>query len=188
VAVVLVGVLAGCGAGEPTTGRGDTPAAQSSTAAATTSVPAGVRRAATVYAAAIRHHLTTVTEPIPPVVYVLAQAVPDAANSMRRFDDEDGVAIDPQTRQLLITELADLAAVSFITSKRTVLDAEQRCPAVTNHGVVLTLAPVPPSGDRVELGLADFRACLNARWQTYVLARTTTGWTVQGTTGPVVIS
>ena len=59
---------------------------------------------------------------------------------------------------------------------------------MTGGGVVLTLAPVPADGDRLEIGVGDFRACLDGRWQTYVVVHDATGWTVQGTTGPVSIS
>jgi hypothetical protein len=185
VATAVVTVVAGCAAVEPTAGPGQTPVADSATATPATT---GSHRTAAVYAAAIRYHLTTVTEPMPPVVYVLARAIPGAANAMRTVDDESGEAIDQQVQDQLVRELADLAVVTFVASTRTVVAADRSCPKVNDHGAMLTLAPVPLSGDRVELGLADFRGCLNGRWQTYVLARTTTGWTVQGTTGSVSIS
>jgi hypothetical protein len=69
-----------------------------------------------------------------------------------------------------------------------VLTSDRGCPTVNDHGALVTLAPMPASGDRLELGLAEFRSCLNARWQTYVLHRTAASWAVQGIVGPVVIA
>jgi hypothetical protein len=189
VAAVAVSGIFGCGTEPPAPGTAGEPAAgSSSTGTAESAVGTGVAREVAVYAAAIRHHLSSVAEPMPAVVYVLDRAVPDAANPMRRMDDEDGVAIGQQTRDQLSAQLAGLARVSFIASWRSVLTTVQICPTVDQNGVVLTLAPVPAGVDRVELGLVDFRTCLNARWQTYVLVSTPGGWVVTGTTGPMAIS
>lgn len=184
-AVVLV-ILGGCGAGAGTSGSDGMPPGGSG---AVVSSVAADRRVALVYAAVIRHHLTVAAASVPRVVYVLDRAVPDAADTARRVDDEGGVAIDDRVQEQVAAELAGLDAIRFVASARAVLTADQDCPAITEQAMVLVLAPVPASGDRVKLGLAEHsNACLSGQWQTYVLVRTDAGWSVEGTTGPLVIS
>ncbi|HEY0641210.1 MAG TPA: hypothetical protein VGD67_26560 [Pseudonocardiaceae bacterium] len=185
-AAVLV-VLLSCGAGAGTSGPGGMPPGDSGAVA---SDVAADGRVALVYAAVIRHHLTTaLAATVPQVVYVLDRAVPDAADAMRPLDDERGVAIEDRVQQQVAAELAGPVAIRFVASTQAVLTVDQGCSTITEHVVVLILAPVPTSGDRVELGLAELsNACLSGRWQTYVLVRTDAGWSVEGTTGPLVIS
>lgn len=85
-------------------------------------------------------------------------------------------------------ELADLGTISFVPTAQAVISLHGGCPAVNGGGLVLTLAPVPAAGDRLEIGLGDFRACQGAWWQTYVVVRQAGGWTVQGITGPVSVA
>lgn len=188
-AVVLAG---GCGAGcsGSTGGSGGDPRgpAGQPPSATVTAEQAG-DRAAAVYSAVIRHHLVSVTDGVPSLVHVLDRAVPDAGDPMRTLGDEDGVVIDPRVRDRLVSELADLAVVDFVAGGQAVLDRDASgCPIVRDHGALITVAPVPAAGDRVEIGLADFRTCLSGRWQTYVLTRAGNAWSVQGTTGPVAVS
>jgi hypothetical protein len=185
-AAVLV-ILVSCGGGAGTSGPGGMPSEDSE---AVVSKIAADRRLVSVYAAAIRHHLTTaVAAPGPRVVHVLDRAVPDAADAMRPLDDERGVAIDDRVQEQVAAELVGSVAIRFVASARAVLTVDQDCPTITEHVLVLILAPVPVGGDRVELGLAELsNACLGGRWQTYVLVRTDAGWSVEGTTGPLVIS
>jgi hypothetical protein len=138
----------------------------------------------------LRHHLTSWNQgdPVPPVVYVLERAVPEAADPMRGLDGGGGEAIDVRIRERLATELADVTTVHFIAATSTVTTGDTGCVRVKDHGAVLTLAPLPASGNQLSVGLADFRACLDGRWQTYVVNHTAGGWTVQGITGPVSVA
>ena len=174
--------LAACGCGGAGSGAG---------AATPTAVAAPEPRAAAVYAAVLRHHLTgwNQGEPVPPVVYVLERAVPDAADPMRRLDaGGGGEPIEGAVRERLAADLADLVPVRFVADAATVTTMDSGCPTVDGHGAMLTLAPVPEDGERLTIGLGDFRACLSGRWQTYIVGHSAGGWTVRGTTGPVSIS
>lgn len=177
--LALISTLCGCGGAASGAGE-STPAA----------VAAPEPRAAAVYAAVLRHHLTSWNQgdPVPAVVYVLERAVPDAADPMRGLDAGGGEPIEGAVRERLAADLADLVQVRFVADPATVTTMDSGCPAVDDRGAMLTLAPVPAQGDRLTIGLGDFRACLSGRWQTYVVSHTASGWTVQGTTGPVSIS
>lgn len=185
-AAVLV-ILVSCGAGAGASGPDGMPPGESG---AVVSNVAADRRVVSVYAAVIRHHLTVAAPAsLPRAVYVLDRAVPAAADATRPLDDERGVVIDDRVQEQVAAELAGSVAIRFVASTRAVLTIDQDCPVLTELVVVLILAPVPAGGDRVELGLAELsNACLGGRWQTYVLVRTDAGWSVEGTTGSLVIS
>jgi len=185
VAAALAAVVSGCGAG-PAADGGAGAASGSSTVAPVSSAAAVDRREVEVYAAVLRHHLSGRTNGGP--VYLVDRAVPDAADPMRGIATGVGTPIPPEVRDQLARELADLGPISFVPDANVVIGLRDGCPTVTGGGVVLTLAPVPADGDRLEIGVGDFRACLDGRWQTYVVVHDDTGWTVQGTTGPVSIS
>lgn len=175
VAAILATVASGCGTAaiieEPT---------PTSTLALTD------QRDVDVYTAVLRHHLTDRTSGGP--LYLVAQAVPDAADPMRTTTAGGGTPIPPQVRDRLVRELADLGTIGFVPNADAVISLREGCPAVNGGGLVVTLAPVPATGDWLEIGLGDFRACLDARWQTYVVVHQTGVWTVQGITDPVSIS
>ena len=197
-AIVLAVVTAGCGVAPGAAGPGASDAGSAgaesagseSAGGATPADVAGPARETAVYAALLRHHLTgwQIGGPSPRAVYVVENAVPDAADPMRQLDARDGVPIGAQVRQELAAQLTDLGPMSFVPDARAVITEDHGCPTVPGDGAVLTLAPVPAGGDRLEIGLADFRACLNASWQTYVVVRAASGWLVEGTTGQVAVA
>jgi len=184
VALFLATVVSGCGA-EPSGGSAG-PATGGPTAQSTSTPAAAERREVDVYAAVLRHHLADRTPRGP--VYLVDRAVPDAADPMRANAAAGGAAIAAPVREQLINELADLGPISFVPDADAVIDPAGGCPTVNGGGLVLTLAPVPATGDRLEIGLGDFRACLDGRWQTYVVIHQNGDWTVHGTTGPVSIA
>jgi hypothetical protein len=180
--------LLACGCGAATEPAGDAPAV--SAPVARTVADQQDARTIEVYTAVLRHHLTSWNsgDPRPSVVYLLDRAAPNAADPMRSLADRSGEPIGADLQSQLITALADLAPLRFIASSDAVITTPNSCPAVVNDGALITLAPVPDGAQRLSVGLADFRACLGARWLTYAVAYTTSGWTVEGTIGPVTIA
>jgi hypothetical protein len=57
---------------------------------------------------------------------------------------------------------------------------------VRDQGILVTLGPLIGMGDRIEVGVNGFVACLGAAWVTYRVGWTGQGWVVHETTrGPV---
>lgn len=145
------------------------------------------------YAAVLRHHLSSADQGTDkarrwPAVYVLDRAVKNAADPDRSVDDADGATIPADVRREVVRELADVAAVRFISDRDAVVPAGKECGPVKNGGILVTLAPVPDKGDRVKVGLNGWQGCMAGTWQTYVVVPDGDGWRVKGTTGPVSIS
>jgi hypothetical protein len=100
-----------------------------------------------------------------------------------------GEAIPAATQQAILGALTGVGPVSFIADKNSVLITPEGCAVVKDDGVLMTLAPVSGEGDRVEVGVSGFVACLGATWLTYVVQfKAGSGWQVTGTTGPMAIS
>ena len=61
------------------------------------------------------------------------------------------------------------------------------CAHVRDDGILITLGPVDGSGDRVQVGVNGFLACLGANSLTYSVQQTTDDWMVSGIAayGPV---
>jgi hypothetical protein len=68
--------------------------------------------------------------------------------------------------------------------------ASTSCIQVRDLGVLITLEPkVIVSGDKVDVGVYAFVACLDALWLTYVVQPTAGHtWQVTGTTGSMAIA
>jgi hypothetical protein len=62
-----------------------------------------------------------------------------------------------------------------------------RCARVRDQGILITLGPADGAGDRVQVGVYGFVACLGANSLTYLVERTGGGWVVGGIAarGPV---
>lgn len=59
---------------------------------------------------------------------------------------------------------------------------------VKKGGVLLSLGPIEPSGNRVEVETSLWINGLARQWLTYVLEQRGGTWTVTGTNGPMAIS
>jgi hypothetical protein len=121
-------------------------------------------------------------------VYVVDNAVASAGDPMAAGRDEDAEAISKAVQRAVTSDLADIARVRWVDQRDDVVVQTARCPHVRGLGVVITLAPVRREGDRVEVGVGGFAACLAGSWLTYVVQTDGNGWNVIGTTGPVAIS
>lgn len=180
--VVLIAMFAGCGSSPGTSGEGSGGAAVSSDRS---------DREATVYAAVLRHYLTgpdsTARDRKWSTVFVLDRAVKRAADPDRTLDDIAGPAIAPQTRDRITRELAGVAPVRFVADGRGVR-SKDGCDMAKPDTILVTLGPVPETGDRVAVGFNGWQGCLAGIWQTYLVTHDGDTWRVTGTTGPVGIS
>lgn len=153
----------------------------------------GVDRSAAVYSAVLRRYLTTRDHSFGDghrfgTVYVLDHSVAGAADPMRTTESGDRQPIPPDSQHAIVRALADIGAVEFVADRDDVVESGNGCERVRGEAVLVTLGPVPAQGDRVEVGVHGFVACLAATWMTYVAQRGASGWEVTGTTGPVAIS
>jgi hypothetical protein len=153
-------------------------------------------RQAAVYTAILRRYLTSADSSFGakhkwPVVYVIDRAVPGAANPERVDKGAVGETIPSTVQAAMLEDLRGVAPLRFVASRRDVLarpDSGSSCQQVMRDGILITLAPVAQIGDRVEVGVNGYVACLAATWLTYVVERGAGGWHVTGTTGPRAIS
>jgi hypothetical protein len=153
--------------------------------------PAGVKEAE-VYEQVLRRYLSTPADNSFPdtnftTVYVLDHAQPDAANPTGR--QRSGIPIPPNTQTHITSALAQVASVTFIADKTSVLDTSSGCAKVRNSGILITLGTVDGDDNEAKVGIFGFVACLGATWLTYVLHNEAgSGWRVTGTTGPMGIA
>jgi hypothetical protein len=144
-----------------------------------------------VYDAVLRRYLTT-NDPRSgdnahqsTAVYVVDHAVVSAGDPMAVGGDGDAEAIPKVVQRAISRDLADVDRVRWVDQRDDVVVQTASCPHVRGLGVVITLAPVPREGDRVDVGVGGFAACLAGSWLTYVVQKDGNGWNVVGTTGPV---
>jgi hypothetical protein len=120
-------------------------------------------------------------------VYVLDRAVPGAGDPMG--DTGVGTPIAPATRERITSALSGVATVSFIADRDSVIVVDNGCAQVRDGGILITLGPLNGDGNRVEVGINGFVACLGATWLTYVVVSDSgAGWRVTGTTGARAIA
>ncbi|HET8642706.1 MAG TPA: hypothetical protein VFM37_12255 [Pseudonocardiaceae bacterium] len=154
----------------------------------------GADRSAAIYAAVLRRYLTTGDHSFGDghrfaTVYVLDHAVTGAGDPMRTTTSGERKPIPEDIQHAVVQSLADLGAVEFVAARDDVVETANGCERVRgDRAVLVTLGPLPDRGDRVEVGVYGFVACLAATWLTYVVERGGSGWAVKGTTGPVAIS
>lgn len=145
-----------------------------------------------VYLQVLRRYLTAPGENSFPdrrfaQIFVLDRAVPGSGEA--QVQQAAGDAIPDGTRQRIVTALADLGQVSFVADRAAVIVTKDGCAVVKDDGILITLDPVSGDGDRVEVGINGFVACLGATWLTYVVQYTSGGgWQVTGTTGSMTIA
>jgi len=185
----VVPVVTGCagdGAGTaPAAGAAVTPAASS------TSSQAGDPQSE-VYVEVLRRYLGTPGDNSLPGqtfthVYVLERAMPGAGDPMGHSGG--GTPIAPTTRERITSALSSVGTVSFIADRDSVIVVHNGCAQVRDDGILITLGPLNGDGNRVEVGINGFVACLGATWLTYVVVNDAgAGWRVTGTTGPRAIA
>ncbi|WP_327001232.1 hypothetical protein OHA72_39740 [Dactylosporangium sp. NBC_01737] len=145
-----------------------------------------------VYVQVLRRYLGTPNENSFPErtfrkVFVLDRTVPGIGDPQPHQAPRD--AIPGDTQQRIAGALADLGPVSFVADRDSVIETEGGCGVVKDEGILITLGPVDGRGDRVEVGINGYVACLGATWLTYIVEHTAgTGWRVTGTTGSMTIS
>jgi hypothetical protein len=150
---------------------------------------APVDRQAAVYATVLRQFLTSGDDSFGdrfPRIFVLDHAIAGTGTPTRRATTIGGGPISPAARHAITNALADVGPVAFVASPDAVIVDRHGCARVRDQGMLVTLGPLIGMGDRVEVGVNGFVACLGAAWVTYLVGWTGQGWVVHQTTrGPV---
>ena len=144
---------------------------------------------APIYAAVLRQYLTSGDAAIAadyrfPQNFVIDHAVA-GAGAPGPGTSEDG-PIPPAARRAITHALTDVGPLTFVASSDEVIVAHG-CAHVRDHGILITLGPVEGTGERVQVGINGFMACLGGNSLTYEVQQTSSGWRVNGITayGPV---
>ena len=149
-----------------------------------------VDQQAKIYAAVLRQYLTSGDAAIAadhrfPQIFVIDHAVPGAGAS--GHGASGGGPIPPAARRAITHALTDVGPLTFVSSSDEIIVEPHGCAHVRDDGILITLGPVDGSGDRVQVGVNGFLACLGANSLTYSVQQTTDDWMVSGITalGPV---
>ena len=159
-------------------------ALQASTATSTTPVD----RQALIYTAVPRHYLTSgdagYGDTRFPHIFALDHAVAGAGAPGHKAPG--GGPIPRGVQRAITHALTDVGPLTFVASRDAVIE-DHPCAHIRGDGILVTLGPVDGSGDRVQVGINGFRACLGANSLTYLVERTGRGWAVSDITthGPV---
>jgi len=150
--------------------------------------PTSVDRQALIYSAVLRRYLTSGDHSFGdhrfPHIFSLDHTVAGAGAPGHKAPGGGPI---PRAVQRTITHaLRDVGPLTFVASRDAVIDPHP-CAHVRGDGILVTLGPVDGSGDRVQVAIAGFVACLGANSLTYLVERTGRGWVVSGITahGPV---
>ena len=81
--------------------------------------------------------------------------------------------------------LAARTEVRFVEDPRSVIQPDS---LVRDHGVLITLAPVPPTGRPVRIGARSYLGNLGRKSLTFIVDGTGSRWRVTGTTGVCAMS
>jgi len=151
--------------------------------------PTPVDRQALIYTAVLRQYLTSgdagYGDTRFPHIFALDHTVAGAGAPGHGVPG--GGPISRAVQRAIAHALTDVGPLSFVASRDAVIDKPHGCAHVRGDGILVTLGPVDGSGDRVQVGINGFRACLGANSLTYLVERTGRGWAVSGITahGPV---
>jgi hypothetical protein len=148
------------------------------------------RRAVSIYEVVIRRLVTTGDStfgdnPKFPVVYLLDRAYEEAANP--EINQGEEAPLSSEVKSELLEALSDLP-IEFVADQDSVVIPVEEGGGVKNDGVVVTVGLIPDDQDQVEVQASLYAGPLAATWLTYVVRRSSQGWRVTGTTGPVAIS
>jgi hypothetical protein len=151
--------------------------------------PAPVDRQALIYAAVLRQYLTSGDAAIAadyrfPQNFVIDHAVAGAGAPGHGVPG--GGPIPRAARRAITHALTDVGPLTFVASGDEVIEPHS-CANVRGDGILITLGPVEGTGDRVQVGVNGFMACLGGNSLTYEVQQTSSGWRVSGITamGPV---
>ena len=163
---------------------------QPQTALNPTHTPTPVDRQALIYAAVLREYLTSGDAAIAadyrfPQNFVIDHAVAGAGASGPGTSGDE--PIPPAARRAIIHALTDVGPLTFVASGDEVIVAHG-CAHVRDHGILITLGPVEGTGDRVQVGVNGFMACLGGNSLTYEVQETSSGWRVSGVTAVGAVS
>lgn len=147
------------------------------------------QRVVSIYEAVIRQLVTTEDStfgPNPrfPVVFLLERARQEAANPETEGEE---VPLSNDVKSQLLEALSDLP-IEFISDQDAVIKPVEEGGGVKDEGVVVTVGLIPEGPEQVEVQASLYAGNLAATWLTYVVKRSSQGWRVTGTTGPVAIS
>ena len=160
------------------------------------SVDSQTTRSAAIYASVIRQlvtkdHTFGGADPGFKVVYVMDGVIDSAGDVGAPVVESAGKAFTEPLKAELRRALSDLPPVEFVGRRDSVVVGSKGGASpghVKNRGVLITLGPIEVSGTSVRVGNTLWISGLAGRWQTYVLERRGSAWSVTGTTGPVAIS
>lgn len=121
-------------------------------------------------------------------VYVVDGPVRDAGDPP---GDLFGPASEPFPSDVIAgieEQLEDLPPVTFVADGNDVRRGPQGMGGVKNDGVIISLGPIKPMKERIQVSNSLWCGGLCGQWLTYVLAEDGGHWKITGTTGPYAIS
>lgn len=143
-------------------------------------------RLAGIYAAVISALIAggyTNFDPWPPVTYIDTTARSSAGPVAVSNVLTSPIPIEVQHR--MGEALAAHTEVRFVDDPQSVIQPDSR---VRDHGVLVTLAPVPPARRSVRIGARSYSGNLGMKSCTFIVDGTGAQWQVTGTTGPWLMS
>jgi hypothetical protein len=117
-------------------------------------------------------------DPWPPVTYIDAPARSSAGPVAVKDVITRLIPVDVQHR--IGEALATHTQVRFVEDPRSVIQPDSR---VRDHGVLITLGPVPPAGRPVRIGARCYSGNLGRKSCTFIVDGAGARWRVTGTTG-----
>ena len=122
-------------------------------------------------------------DPWPPVTYIDTTARSSAGPVAVSNVVTNPIPIEVQHR--MGDALAAHTEVRFVDDPQSVIQPDSR---VRDHGVLVTLAPVPPAGRSVRIGARSYSGNLGMKSCTFIVDGAGAQWQVTGTTGPWLMS
>jgi hypothetical protein len=122
-------------------------------------------------------------DPWPPVTYIDTTARSSAGPVAVSNVVTCPIPIEVQHR--MGETLAAHTEVRFVDDPQSVIQPDSR---VRDHGVLVTLAPIPPAGRSVRIGARSYSGSLGMKSCTFIVDGAGAQWQVTGTTGPWLMS
>ena len=122
-------------------------------------------------------------DPWPPVIYIDTTARSSAGPVAVKDVVTSPIPIEVQHR--IGEALAAHTEVRFVDDPQSVIQPDSR---VRDHGVLVTLAPVPPAGHPVRIGGRSYSGNLGRKSCTFIVDGAGAKWQVTGTTGIYSVS
>jgi hypothetical protein len=168
-----------------------TPSGEASKVSPAESGQSRIDRSVAIYSAVIRRLVTrdhTFGKAKSPFehVYVVNGVVQNAGHVTK--EGEPGKPFSRDVMESIRAELRDLPPLDFVADRDAVLLGKYGAGGVKNQGVVISLGPIQPTSDRVELENNLWCGSTCGQWLTYVLERQDGKWRITGTEGPYAIS